>query len=122
MRRTRTNTPLQALVLMNDPTYVEASRKLGERILSEGGATIEEKIGFLFRLAMGRLPNQTEMIVLHRAYDQQSAKYHASPELAEKLLKVGEAPVNSKFDKSELAAWSMVSSIVLNLDETITKN
>lgn len=122
VRRSRTNTPLQALVLMNDPTYVEASRKIGERILSEGGATIEEKINFLFRLATGRLPTQAEMIVLHRAYDQQSTKFHGSPELAEKLLKVGESPVNPKLDKSELAAWSMVSSIVLNLDETITKN
>ncbi len=122
VRRSRTNTPLQALVLMNDPTYIEASRKMAERILGEGGQTTAERITFVFRLATGRAPTLAEMIVLQRAYGQQAAKYRGSPELAEKLLKVGEAPVNGKFDKGELAAWSMVSSIILNLDETITKN
>jgi hypothetical protein len=121
VRRSRTNTPLQALVLLNDPTYIESSRKLAERILSEAGPTTDQRLTFVFRLATARPPTPVELDVLRRAYDKQTAKFRASPDLADKLLKVGESPVNEKFDKSELAAWSMISSIILNLDETITK-
>jgi hypothetical protein len=122
VRRARTNTPLQALVLLNDPTYIESSRKLAERILAESGPTPEERITFAFRLATARPPTASELQILRQAYNRQSAKYHNNPDLAEKLLKVGESPVNPNLDKPELAAWSMISSIILNLDETITKS
>ena len=121
VRRSRTNTPLQALILLNDPTYIESSRKIAERILTEAGPTVDERLTFVFRLATARPPTPIELDVLRQAYDKQSAKYRASPELANKLLKVGELPANEKLDKPELAAWSMISSIILNLDETITK-
>jgi len=121
VRRSRTNTPLQALVLLNDPTYIESSRKLAERILSEAAPATDQRLIFAFRLATARQPTLPELDVLRRAFEKQSATYRAAPELADKLLKVGEAPVDPKFDKSELAAWTMLSSIILNLDETITK-
>jgi hypothetical protein len=121
VHRSRTNTPLQALVLMNDPTYIESSRKLAERILTEAGPSPRERINFVFRLATARLPNPAEMQVLERAYERQTARYHGNPELADKLLHVGESGINPNLDKPELAAWTMISSIILNLDETVTK-
>jgi hypothetical protein len=121
VRRSRTNTPLQALVLLNDPTYIESSRKLAERILTEAGPTPQERINFVFRLATARLPNPAEMQVLEQAYERQSARYHGNPGLADKLLHVGESDVHPNLDKPELAAWTMISSIILNLDETVTK-
>jgi hypothetical protein len=122
VRRSRTNTPLQALVLLNDPIYIESSRKLAERILTEAGPTPQERINFVFRLATSRLPSPTEMQVLEQAYERQTARYHGNPQLADKLLHVGESGINPQLDKPELAAWTMVSSIILNLDETVTKS
>jgi hypothetical protein len=122
VRRSRTNTPLQALVLLNDPTYIEASRKLAERLMIEAGPTTKDRINFAFRLATARQPTASELTILQSAYDKQAAKYRAHPELAEKLLKVGESPTIPKLDKSDVAAWSVVCSIILNLDETITKS
>ncbi|MDB5357916.1 MAG: Protein of unknown function (DUF1553)/Protein of unknown function (DUF1549)/Planctomycete [Phycisphaerales bacterium] len=121
VRRARTNTPLQALVLMNDPTYVEASRKLAERMMTEAGADPDAKIAFAFRLATARGPRAQEMAVLRKIYQQQLAVYQKDAEAAKKLLGVGESPRNEKLNQAELAAWSTVASVVLNLDETITK-
>jgi hypothetical protein len=122
VRRSRTNTPLQALVLMNDPTYVEASRKLAERILTEGGQTPEERIAFAFKLVTARPATERERAVLVRLEEQQRAAYAAKPELARKLLKVGESTASDKLDVIDLATWTMVASTLLNLDETITRN
>jgi len=121
VRRARTNTPLQALVLLNDPTYVEASRKLAERILTEGGKTTEERIRFVFRMITARLPTAKEVAVIQKMYDVQFAKYQGDEAAAERLLKVGEAPHNTKLNAAELAAWSMVASALLNLDEAVTR-
>jgi hypothetical protein len=121
VRRARTNTPLQALVLMNDPTYVESSRKMAERILREGGATIDEQITFAFRLATSRRPRANELAVLHRIYDQQLAHFQSQDALAQKLLKVGESPRDANLKTAELAAWTMVANVILNLDETVTR-
>ena len=122
VRRARTNTPLQALVLMNDPTYVEASRKLAERLLRDAGPSADDRITFAFRLATARPPKPAEIDVLRRALDQHLARYRAHPDLAQKLLTIGEAPADPKFDQPELAAWTILSSTLLNLDETVTKN
>jgi mono/diheme cytochrome c family protein len=122
VRRATTNTPLQALVLLNDPTYVEASRKLAERMMTEAPATAEERIAWAFRLATARRPSEAEINVLRRVYEEQLAVYRAQPEAAQKLLAVGEAPRNEKLDPTELAAWTMVASMILNLDETVTKS
>jgi hypothetical protein len=121
VRRARTNTPLQALILMNDPTYVEASRKLAERLLTEAKST-EERITLAFRLATARRPSADEVAVLRHVFETRLAKYRHDPDAAKKLLRVGEAPVNDKLDAAELAAWSAVANVVLNLDEAVTRN
>ena len=121
VRRARTNTPLQALVLMNDPTYVEASRKLAEHMMIEGGETDDARIIFAFRMSMSRTPTAAEIAVLKQIHDRQLAVFQKDPEAAKKLLAVGDSPRNEKLDQADLAAWSNVASIVLNLDEAITK-
>jgi hypothetical protein len=121
VRRGRTNTPLQALVLMNDPTYVEASRKLAERVMNEAGPTPDDRIAFAFRLATARKPTAEETAVLRKIYDAQLAHFRSTPDAASKLLSVGESPRDEKLDPNDLAAWTTVASTILNLDETITK-
>jgi len=120
VRRSRTNTPLQALVLMNDPTYVEASRKLAERIMTEAKTT-EERISLAFRLATARSPKAEETTILKKIFEQQLGTYQKDEKAAIKLLSVGESKRNEKLNPSELAAWSIVASVVLNLDETVNK-
>jgi hypothetical protein len=120
VRRARTNTPLQALVLMNDPTYVEAARKLAERIMHEA-ATPERRIALAFRLATARQPRPAEIGVLKKVHDAQLAVYQQDARAALKLLAVGEAPRDPALDPAELAAWTAVANVILNLDETVTK-
>jgi hypothetical protein len=120
VRRARTNTPLQALVLLNDPTYVEASRKLAERLITEC-KTRDERIALAFRLVTARRPLAEESAVLRRLFDAQLAEYRKDPSKARKLLGVGEAEANTKLDLAEVAAWSVLASVVLNLDEAVTK-
>ena len=121
VRRGRTNTPLQALILMNDPTYVEASRKLAERVLKSATGA-DDRIKLAFRLTTGRTPMSREIEILRGAYDKQLVRFRADPAAANRLLGVGEAVRDSQVDAGELAAWSMVASAFLNLDETVTKN
>jgi hypothetical protein len=120
-RRARTNTPLQALALMNDEQYVEAARKLAERVMTSGGATPSERLAFGFRLATARPPEKAELGVLLRVFERQLAHYRADRGAADKLLAVGEAPRNKALDTAELAAYTMAANLILNLDETITK-
>jgi hypothetical protein len=120
VRRARTNTPLQALVLMNDPTYLEASRKLAERMMTQA-ATPDERIAFAFRLATARRPSVKEIAVLRHVFDTQLLKYRQDAQAALKLLAIGEAPRNERLTPAELAAWTMVASVILNMDETCTK-
>jgi mono/diheme cytochrome c family protein len=121
VRRARTNTPLQALILMNDPTYVEAARKLAERMMQEGGHSPESRIAFAFRLSSARLPTEKETALLRRVFDEQLLKYRKDRADAEKLLTVGEAKRQEKLDAAELAAWSVVANVILNLDEVVTR-
>jgi mono/diheme cytochrome c family protein len=120
-RRPLTNTPLQALILLNDPTYVEAARALAERALREGGKDTGSRITFAFRMATARKPSAEELRVLNELLKQQLRHYRSDQKAADQFLKVGESPVAAKFVRSELAAWTMVMSAILNLDETITK-
>ncbi|MBI2481277.1 MAG: DUF1553 domain-containing protein, partial [Planctomycetia bacterium] len=122
VRRARTNTPLQALILMNDPTYVESSRKLAERALVEGGSTDEQRLAFVFRLATGRPPSDAELSVMHAVLREQTELYQDKSEQAKQLLTNGDQSWNSELDACELAAWTMIASMVLNLDETVTKS
>jgi hypothetical protein len=120
VRRARTNTPLQALVLMNDPTYMEASRKLAERIMKEAGDT-EERITLAFRLLTARPPRPAELAALAKIFEKECEVYHKDEQAALKLLSVGEAERDGKLDAAELAAWTTVASVILNLDEAVTK-
>jgi hypothetical protein len=123
VRRARTNTPLQALILLNDPTYIEGSRKMAERVLgNEGGDTADAKLAFAFRLATARRPSDRESGALKRILDAQLAHYRNDREAAEKLISIGESKQTDSFDVSELAAWATVCSTILNLDETVTRN
>ncbi|HEV7866047.1 MAG TPA: PSD1 and planctomycete cytochrome C domain-containing protein [Chthoniobacteraceae bacterium] len=119
--RERTNTPLQALVLLNDPTYVEAARLLAERMITEGGATPVERVRFAFRLTTARLPSEAEVSALLDLFEKQRSRYAPQPAEAAKLLSQGEHPRNAALDPAELAAWTLVASTLLNLDETVTK-
>ncbi|MBI4601572.1 MAG: PSD1 domain-containing protein [Planctomycetes bacterium] len=121
VRRPRTNTPLQALILMNDPTYVEASRVLAERLFAEAGAEPVGRIALAYRLVLARLPSEAEVRVLSGLLEAELAAYRADPQAALKLLSVGEAPRDERLDPAELAAWTMVASAILNLDEAVTK-
>jgi hypothetical protein len=120
-RRATTNTPLQALVLLNDPTYIEASRKLAERTLNEGGKDVNAKLAYAFRASTARPPSAGEVRVLRELLNQQLARYHGDKKAAGEFLKIGETAADAKIDQVELAAWTMVTSAILNLDETITK-
>ena len=120
-RRALTNTPLQALVLMNDPTYVEAARALAQRSLLEAGGNPAKRIQFAFRQATGRKPSAEEVQLLSSLAQKQVALYRKDKQSASQLVRVGESPANAKLNPSELAAWTVVASSILNLDETITK-
>ena len=120
-RRAVTNTPLQALDLLNDPTYVEASRALAERTLHFGGKSDQARIDFAFKLATARTPDAQERAVLLGSLKEFRSAYMQDEANARKLLSVGESRVDSNVPPRELAAWTTVSSMILNLDETITK-
>jgi hypothetical protein len=121
VRRPATNTPLQALVLMNDPTYVEASRKFAERILREGGTTAETRLSWAYEAALARAPRPAETVVMEDLLLSQLVTYGRDREAAKKLLTVGEAKADGTRDPAEVAAWTTAASVLLNLDETLTK-
>jgi hypothetical protein len=121
VRRSRTNTPLQALVLMNDPTYVEASRKFAERIMREGGSSTGERVSFAFRSVTARQPTAAELSVLQQVYERQLAGFRELPQAAASLLKIGESPADPQLEPAELAAWAVVASAISNADEVLSK-
>jgi len=117
----RTNSPLQALDLMNDVTFMEASRKLAERMMSEAGAKPESRIEYAFQLALARKPSAKQQQVLLRTFRQFEANYRADPAAAADYAHQGESAVKPGLDSVELAAWTGLASLILNMDETITK-
>ncbi len=121
VKRPRTNTPLQALVLMNDPVYVEAARAFGLRIMKEGGDTLDDRLQFAFRLALSRVPTPAELAELRLAYTTELEHFEANRPAANQLIHVGASTPPLEMDICELAAWTLVGNILLNLDETITK-
>ena len=121
VRATRTNTPLQALNLMNDVTFVEASRMLAERTMKEGGSTPEQRVAFAFRLATARRPEPAEQRVLAGSFQYHLDRYQTDREAALELLSEGEHSRDETLDVRELAAYTAVASLILNLDETVTK-
>jgi hypothetical protein len=121
VRRAITNTPLQALVLMNDPTYVEAARKLAERVMTEATATDEARLDRALLLAVAREARAAEREALLPLLQSALTQFRAEPVRAEGLLSIGQSPRDAKLDVAELAAWTTLCSIILNLDETISK-
>ncbi|MBI3863402.1 MAG: DUF1553 domain-containing protein, partial [Planctomycetia bacterium] len=121
IRRARTNTPLQALVLLNDPTYVESARRFAERILKEAGPTVPERLDHAFRLALARRPTADETRILLALHASAGDHFRRDKPAAEKLIAVGESRRDMALDADELATWTTLASIVLNLDETISK-
>ena len=106
---------------MNDPTYVEAARALAQRMMTEGGRDPVQRINYAFRLATARQPEPGELQVLLQAFKKQLPDYRRDKDAALKVLGVGESRYDQKLDLSELATWTTVASMILNLDETITK-
>jgi hypothetical protein len=121
VRESRTNTPLQALNLMNDVTFVEAARMLAQRVLREGGRTDTSRIRFAFQLVTARLPTPQEQQLLLANLRAQLAALGDVPPQALRLLGVGEAKVDSKIEPGTLAAYTTVMSLILNLDEVVTR-
>jgi hypothetical protein len=119
--RPQTNTPLQALVLMNDPVYVEAARVLGQRVLKEGGATMAERLTYAFKLCTARAPTAREIAILAGTYERQRARFKKDVAAARELIGIGDKERPADVDDGELAAWTAVGNVLLNLDETITK-
>ncbi|MCI0360051.1 MAG: DUF1553 domain-containing protein, partial [Planctomycetaceae bacterium] len=128
VRRSRTNTPLQALALMNDVQYVEAARKLAERVMgatagspSSAGSSPSDRLSLAFRLATARQPSPDETAILVETFHAHLAKYQTDKPAAEKLIALGEAKRNESLDAVELAAYTLVCNLILNLDEVVTK-
>jgi hypothetical protein len=121
VRRSTTNTPLQALTLLNDPIFVEAARKLAERVVKEGGVTLEARLTLIFRLATGHSPNPRQLQILKDALNKQLASFQKDEAAAHSLIQVGDAKSDSSISAVELAAWTALANIILNMDETITK-
>ncbi len=121
VRRPRSSTPLAALVLLNDPTFLEAARALGQRTLAEGGKTDPERVAFAFRQVTSRRPDAFEQDVLLRLLEGGRARYSADAKAAAELVRTGLAPVPAHADVSDLAAWTTVCRAVLNLNEAVTR-
>lgn len=121
VRRERTNSPLQALLMMNDPQYVECARALAQRAMTEIGSAPADRARFILRQCVLRSPTDAEVQALVTDYDHYLADFKQSPDAAKKLVAIGEVPPNAKLPVEELAAWTLVSNLVLNLDEVINK-
>jgi hypothetical protein len=122
VNRTSSNTPLQALVLLNDPIYVEAARVFAQNILKDGGSGLEARLDWAFRHAVSRPPAEEERRTLSSLYTKSLARFRAAPAEAQKLIQVGEYPLPEKADAAELAAMTTVARAILNLHEVVTRN
>ncbi len=120
--RNRSNIPQQALVLLNDPTYVEAARVFAARILSEGGDTSDARITWAWQQALQRNPTAEEVQIMKPLVEKHLAVYQKDTNAAALLLKTGIAPIPTTLDAAELAAWTHVARVLLNLHETITRS
>ena len=122
VERVRSNTPQQALVLLNDPTYVETARIFAERILHESSKDTQSRITFAYQQALHRNPNAKELELLTALAAKHLKQYKTDAPAAAAVLKVGAKPADTKLDKAELAAWTSIARVVLNLHENITRN
>ena len=122
VNRVNSNTPLQALVLLNDPIFVEAARVFAQNTLKKGGPTLNARISWAFMRALGRTPAPGEQQILTDLYRKSYEDFRANPQRAKSLLQVGETPVAKDLMPNDLAAMTMVTRAIVNLHETITRN
>lgn len=120
--RERSNTPLQALQLMNDVQHFEAARALAERILASGGSTEDERITFLYRTVLSRSPSAEELQLVTAAYKKQLEIFRTDLQASKQAIAVGESKPKNVAEPAETAAWTMVANLILNLDETVNRN
>ena len=121
-RRERSNTPLQALQLLNDVQHVEAARGLGQRILGSGLTHAPDRIELMFKTILSRKPSSRELEVLEKQVNQHLQRYKANPADAQQLIQIGESKPMPDFDPAELATYTLLASTILNMDETLTRN
>ena len=121
-RRERSNTPLQALQLMNDVQHFEAARGLAERMLLEGGRTADERLNFGYRTVLSRPPTAKELTIVKKALDQHLERYSADAEAAKQVVTFGDSRPPESLATAELAAYTLAANLLLNLDETVTRN
>lgn len=121
-RRERSNTPLQALQLLNDVQHVEAARGLGQRALSSNIAEPRGRIEYIFKTVLARQPSARELEVLEKQTQQHLRRYQANPADAQQLIQLGESKPPANFDPAELATYTLLASTILNMDETLTRN
>ena len=121
VKRSRTNTPLQALALLNEVTYVEAARKLAEKMIREGGNTPDDKLITGFRIVTGRRPDASEIAILLKGFHKDYAEFKLKPENAKRFTSLGESPLANTMDIFELAAFTLSANILLNLDEVVNR-
>ena len=121
-RRERTNTPLQALLLLNDPQYLEAARALGQRMMKEGGKSPEERIQFAYTLATAKPITPADLKLTLNTFQDMLKHYQSDQKAATELIAVGESKPDATLNPQELAAWTMVANLILNLDEVLSKN
>jgi mono/diheme cytochrome c family protein len=119
--RARTNTPLQALVTLNDPVFIEAARVLAERVLTESNGTTADRVEFVVRCVLSRRPKEAERTVLETLYQIERERFQADHEAAARVRAQGRAPQTADLDPVEVAAWTMVANALFNLDEAITR-
>jgi hypothetical protein len=120
--RPRSNTPLQALVLLNDPTYVESAKAMALRLVAEVPESVEGRIQQAFQWTLARDPESTEVEVLRQLYIEHKRQFEQDADAAAALLETGESPLPTDEDRAELAAWTSVTRVILNLHETVTRN
>lgn len=121
LRRERSNTPLQALALMNDIQQVEAARNFAQRILTQGGDTFDKRLTFAFRQAVSRYPRADEAAIVEQTLARHLARYNGNTEAAKQLIAFGDSKADPALKPAELAAWTMIANLLLNLDEAVTK-
>jgi len=112
---------MQALVLLNDPQFIEASRILALKMLDQGGEDIEDRIGFAFQLATSRSPGKSELKLLKDLFEEEKAHFDTNPADARSYVNIGEMQQNSSYQAEELAAYTVIANTILNMTETILK-
>lgn len=121
LRRERSNTPMQALQLMNDIQHMEAARNFAQRILAQGGSSTDARISFAWRSATARRPTAEEASIVERTLQEHHARYRADTGSAKKLITFGESASRTDLDPAELAAWTLIANLLLNLDEALNR-